>query len=89
MRDCTSLGEIEATSGYGNLTVAAGYESNKRQLRTETAKLGGDTVLILQERTSFFMPTATFGEAYRCASNMAPATPESPAEEEVMTIREE
>ena len=66
VRDCASLGEITATSGWGGLLAErAGLESNARALRTRTAERGGDTVLILAERGTF-MPN-TIGEAYRCA----------------------
>jgi hypothetical protein len=63
--DCASLGEVEATSGWGGLFAgAAGLESNKRSLRTEAARRGGDTLLILAERATF--APHTIGEVYRC-----------------------
>ena len=65
VRDCRSLGEMEAMSGWGGLFAgAAGLESNMRQLRTETASRGGDTLFILTERATFV--PHTIGEAFRC-----------------------
>jgi hypothetical protein len=66
VRDCTSLGEIEATSGWGGAFAGAGgLANNKATLRNETAQRGGDTLLILTEQATF--APHTIGEAYRCA----------------------
>jgi hypothetical protein len=64
VRDCTSLGEVEATSGWGGFAGAGGLENNKATLRNATAQRGGDTLLILAERATF--APHTIGEAYRC-----------------------
>jgi hypothetical protein len=65
VQTCQRLGEIESTSGWGGVFAGAGgLENNKRTLRNRTAKLGGDTLLILQERATF--APHTYGEAYRC-----------------------
>ena len=65
VRDCTSLGEIEATSGWGGVFAGAGgLANNKATLRNDIARRGGDTLLILAEHATF--APHTIGEAYRC-----------------------
>ncbi len=71
---CTKLGGLESTSwAWGGFAAAAGLENNKADIQNRTAALGGDTVLLLQERATYLAPH-TYGEAYRCAG----ATPSKP-----------
>jgi hypothetical protein len=63
MKDCTSLGEVESTSGWGGLLAgAAGLANNKSTLLN--AARGGNTRLILTEQATF--APHTIGEASRC-----------------------
>jgi uncharacterized protein DUF4156 len=63
---CTKLGDqLESISGWGGVFLGgAGLENNKATLRNQAAKLGGDTLLILQERATY--APQTYAEAYRC-----------------------
>jgi hypothetical protein len=72
VRDCRLLGNVESLSGHGGVAGDLGFENNKATMRNDTAKLGGDTLLVLEERGSMF--PKSFGEAYRCAG----ATPSKP-----------
>ena len=62
VKECVALGQMSAIPKYINGT---GWSQNEKTLRNETAQLGGDTVLILQERFGG-LTARTFGEAYRC-----------------------
>lgn len=64
VKDCRSLGEVESRSAWGGMLTEAGYESDSRALRNETATRGGNTVLIFSEREGF--GTHMMGEAFRC-----------------------
>ena len=72
VKECTLLGHIEAASYTQGPGVGVGLDKNKRELQNETAKMGGDTLLILQERASFLAPR-TYAEAYNCG-RAAPAS---------------
>jgi Domain of unknown function (DUF4156) len=65
VRQCELLGEVESASGWGGRAGARGLENNQRMLRNETARRGGDTLLIIEERASIVAPY-TYGNAYRC-----------------------
>jgi hypothetical protein len=61
---CSKVGTLlTSVSGWGELNLAR--ENNEKDLRNRTAQLGGDTLLILQERRERMAPT-TLGQAYRC-----------------------
>jgi hypothetical protein len=66
VRHCEVLGEVASASPWGGPAGARGLENNKRMLRNETARRGGDTVLILEEEATLVLPH-TYGTAYRCA----------------------
>jgi hypothetical protein len=65
VRQCELLGEIVSASGWGGRAGARGLENNHRRLRNETARRGGDTFLIVEERASIVAPYS-YGNAYRC-----------------------
>jgi hypothetical protein len=52
VRDCRLLGNVESLSGHGGVAGDLGFENNKATMRNDTAKLGGDTLLVLEERCS-------------------------------------
>ena len=65
VKDCRSLGNVEATSGWGSFATAGGFANNKTQMRNETADRGGDALLIHTERGGGFL-SHSMGEAFRC-----------------------
>jgi hypothetical protein len=71
VRGCELLGEIESASSWGGRAGARGLENNHRMLRNETARRGGDTFLVVEERASMVAPY-TYGNAYRCAPARQP-----------------
>jgi len=64
VRDCQSLGNVEATSGWGSFATSGGFANNKTQMRNEAATRGGDALLIHTERGGFL--SHSMGEAFRC-----------------------
>jgi len=64
IRDCQSLGNVEATSGWGSVAASGGFANNKTDMRNETAARGGDALLIHTERGGFL--AHSMGEAFRC-----------------------
>jgi hypothetical protein len=64
IQGCADLGSMLSTSGWGVLMAGLGYENNERDMRNETAKRGGNTLLLLNE-SGIFSPTS-LGQAYRC-----------------------
>jgi hypothetical protein len=71
VRQCELLGEVESASGWGGRAGARGLDNNHRMLRNETARRGGDTFLIVEERPSIVAPY-TYGNAYRCGPASQP-----------------
>jgi len=65
VRECRSLGQDNASSGWGGFAAGPGFDNNKHQLQNWTASIGGDTLLLLSERGAHV--PQTFGEAFKCA----------------------
>jgi len=63
---CATLGPVSRTDPTWSFTYQS-WKSNENALRADTAALGGDTLLIRQERFSAAEGPRTVGEAYRCA----------------------
>jgi Domain of unknown function (DUF4156) len=64
---CTTLGPVARTDTAWGATPQA-WTNNQNALRADTAALGGNTLLIRQERLSMGEGPRTVGEAYRCPS---------------------
>jgi len=62
--NCVNLGDLEATSGWGNAMAAVGIRSAKNAIRNKAAKLGA-THVVWTNQSGGFVPIV-HGRAYRC-----------------------
>lgn len=61
---CKYLGEVQGSSGWGNLAASAGMENSKNEARENAAKLGA-THVVWNQVSGGYAPYAT-GKAYKC-----------------------
>jgi len=61
---CKYLGEVQGSSGWGNLAASAGMENAKNEARENAAKLGA-THLLWNNINGGFSPYVS-GKAYSC-----------------------
>lgn len=61
---CKYLGEVQGSSGWGNLAASAGMENSKNEARESAAKLGA-THVVWNQVSGGYAPYAT-GKAYKC-----------------------
>lgn len=66
-KNCENLGDLEATSGWGNAMAAVGIRSAKNTIRNEAAKLGATHVVWTNQSGGFV--SFVHGRAYRCPQN--------------------
>ena len=62
--DCRFVGEVQGSSGWGNLAASAGMENAKNEAREKAAKFGA-TNIIWQTVSGRYSPYAS-GRAYAC-----------------------
>jgi hypothetical protein len=62
--DCRFVGEVQGSSGWGNLAASTGMENAKNEAREKAAKLGA-TNIVWQSVSGGYSPYAT-GRAYAC-----------------------
>lgn len=65
--NCTFLGEVHGTSGWGGLAASQGMENSMNEAREHAAGLGATNV-VWDNLSGGFVPFAV-GKAYRCDSN--------------------
>ena len=61
---CKYLGEVQGSSGWGNLAASAGMENAKSEARDNAAKLGA-THVVWNSITAGFSPYVS-AKAYKC-----------------------
>lgn len=61
---CTYLGEVQGSSGWGNLAAAKGMENAKKDVREDAAKLGATHVVWANVQGAY--TASASGKAYRC-----------------------
>jgi len=61
---CKYIGEVQGSSGWGNLAASAGMENAKNEARESASKLGA-THLLWNNITGGFGPYVS-GKAYKC-----------------------
>ncbi|MGH8121437.1 MAG: DUF4156 domain-containing protein [Rudaea sp.] len=61
---CKYLGEVQGSSGWGNLAASAGMENAKNEARDSAAKLGA-THVVWNNITGGYSPYVS-GKAYKC-----------------------
>jgi len=68
--DCRFVGEVQGSSGWGNLAASTGMENAKNEAREKAAKLGATNV-VWQSISGGYSPYAS-GRAYACNGRHAP-----------------
>ena len=63
---CRFLGEVQGSSGWGNIAASAGMENAKNEAREKAAQLGA-THVVWQAVSGGYSPYAT-GRGYSCAA---------------------
>ncbi len=61
---CKYVGEVQGSSGWGNLAASAGMENAKNEARENAARLGA-THILWNNITGGYSPFVS-GKAYRC-----------------------
>ncbi len=61
---CKYIGEVQGSSGWGNLAASAGMENAKNEARENAAKLGA-THILWNNIAGGYSPYVS-GKAYRC-----------------------
>jgi hypothetical protein len=61
---CKYLGEVQGSSGWGNLAASAGMENAKTEARENASKLGATHVV--WNNISGGMAPSVSGKAYQC-----------------------
>lgn len=61
---CKYVGEVQGSSGWGNLAASAGMENAKNEARAKAAKLGA-THVVWDNIAGGFSPYVS-GKAYKC-----------------------
>jgi hypothetical protein len=64
--NCKYVGEVQGSSGFGNLAASAGMENAKNEAREQATKLDA-THVVWNNVTGGFAPNAS-AKAYRCGS---------------------
>jgi hypothetical protein len=82
VKECSSLGKIDADVGFSSGMGTAGASDNKQTrinnaLREKTAELGGTHVLV---DDGALAGTSQEAEAYKCGAATPPSTPPAAAE---------
>jgi len=62
--DCRFVGEVQGSSGWGNVAASTGMENAKNEARAKAAKLGA-TNIVWHSVSGGYSPYAT-GRAYAC-----------------------
>ena len=76
VQGCTPLHQFRTTSVMDGLFSEQGHLNNRYELMNETARVGGDTLVLMDTSADYWRlgmppPTAT-GTAYRCGSAPRP-----------------
>jgi hypothetical protein len=64
---CTFLGQVQGSSGWGNLAASQGMENARNEAQEQAAELGA-THVVWSNVSGGYSPYAT-GRAYRCEKN--------------------
>ena len=69
MEKCIFLGDVQGSSGWGNLAASAGMQNAKNEAREMAAEMGA-THVIWTGVAGGYSPFAT-GKAYKCKNTVA------------------
>jgi Domain of unknown function (DUF4156) len=64
VKDCTFLGDVQGSSGWGNLAASQGMQNAKNEAKEQAAQLGA-THIVWENIVGGYSPFAT-GKAYKC-----------------------